>query len=138
NGGNGGDADKVYFTAGIFDESHGLFGSLTPVAPGSPEGPAGAQTLQGFVDVFQMDLNTLMIGHASGVAASQLPHGLQGVNTAFHDLTRAEHQFLADEARDLAPSRKSLTALSGAAHGAHHNQQAIDALFADFAQLEHE
>src|SRR5262249_30188689 len=26
NGGNGGDADKVYFTAGIFDESHGLFG----------------------------------------------------------------------------------------------------------------
>jgi uncharacterized protein (TIGR03118 family) len=30
NGGNGGDADKVYFTAGPDDETHGLFGSLAP------------------------------------------------------------------------------------------------------------
>jgi len=30
NGGNGGDADKVYFTAGPNDEADGLFGSLAP------------------------------------------------------------------------------------------------------------
>ena len=31
NGGNGGDSDKVYFTAGPFGETHGLFGSLCSV-----------------------------------------------------------------------------------------------------------
>jgi len=138
NGGNGGDADKVYFTAGIFDESHGLFGSLTPVASGSPEGSAEAQTLQGFIDVFQMDLSTVMTDITSGAPASQLQQDLQALNAAFHDLSSAEHQFLADEARDLSPHRTSATALSGAAQGAHQNHHAIDALFADLAQLEHE
>jgi len=38
NGGNGGDANKVYFTAGPNDEKDGLFGSLTAVAPGTPCG----------------------------------------------------------------------------------------------------
>jgi uncharacterized protein (TIGR03118 family) len=38
NGGNGGDANKIYFTAGPNGESDGLFGSLTPVAPGTPCG----------------------------------------------------------------------------------------------------
>ena len=38
NGGNGGDADKIYFTAGPNGESDGLFGSLAPVAPGTPCG----------------------------------------------------------------------------------------------------
>jgi uncharacterized protein (TIGR03118 family) len=36
NGGSGGAADTVYFTAGPFGESHGLFGSLTTAAPSSP------------------------------------------------------------------------------------------------------
>jgi uncharacterized protein (TIGR03118 family) len=36
NGGNGGDPDKVYFTAGIGDEQHGLFGSLTPTSNDHP------------------------------------------------------------------------------------------------------
>src|SRR5512143_1454782 len=31
NGGNGGDADKVYFTAGPNDEADGLFGSIAPI-----------------------------------------------------------------------------------------------------------
>jgi uncharacterized protein (TIGR03118 family) len=30
NGGTGGDSDKLYFTAGIGDEKHGLFGSIAP------------------------------------------------------------------------------------------------------------
>lgn len=36
NGGKGGDPNKVYFTAGVSDEAHGLFGALVPVPePGS-------------------------------------------------------------------------------------------------------
>jgi uncharacterized protein (TIGR03118 family) len=36
NGGTGGDANTVYFTAGIGDEQHGLFGSLAPTATDHP------------------------------------------------------------------------------------------------------
>jgi uncharacterized protein (TIGR03118 family) len=32
NGGSGGDAGTVYFSAGLANEAHGLFGSLTPIA----------------------------------------------------------------------------------------------------------
>jgi len=40
NGGRGGDTNKLYFTAGIDDEAHGLFGSLEPfVKP--PRGGSG-------------------------------------------------------------------------------------------------
>ena len=39
NGGAGGNSQTIYFTAGPNGETHGLFGSLTPVAPGSPCGP---------------------------------------------------------------------------------------------------
>ena len=31
NGGAGGDKDKIYFTAGVADEAHGLFGSIAPI-----------------------------------------------------------------------------------------------------------
>src|SRR5262249_39166472 len=58
NGGNGGDSNTVYFTAGIFGESHGLFGSLSPVVEGSPEGDAEQQFVQGAIDVVQLDLTT--------------------------------------------------------------------------------
>ena len=37
NGGNGGDADKLYFTAGPDDESHGLFGQIRAQHPGDVE-----------------------------------------------------------------------------------------------------
>src|SRR5205085_8073671 len=43
NGKAGGAADTVYFTAGLAHESHGLFGSLSAVPPGTPEGPAEQQ-----------------------------------------------------------------------------------------------
>ncbi len=43
NGGNGGDANKVYFTAGVADEAHGLFGSIAAV----PEPDAWALMLVG-------------------------------------------------------------------------------------------
>jgi uncharacterized protein (TIGR03118 family) len=38
NGTNGGDPNAIYFTAGPNGEKHGLFGSLEPVALGSPCG----------------------------------------------------------------------------------------------------
>jgi uncharacterized protein (TIGR03118 family) len=44
NGAKGGDADKVYFTAGVSDEAHGLFGALAPV----PEPASWALMLCGF------------------------------------------------------------------------------------------
>jgi uncharacterized protein (TIGR03118 family) len=43
NGGSGGDANKVYFTAGVADEAHGLFGSIAAV----PEPEAWALMLIG-------------------------------------------------------------------------------------------
>src|SRR5262249_21271897 len=48
NGKAGGDANTVYFTAGLFGESHGLFGSLAPVAASSPEGNTEQQMVTGF------------------------------------------------------------------------------------------
>ena len=36
NGGSAGDPNAIYFTAGLQDESHGLFGSLTPNSTASP------------------------------------------------------------------------------------------------------
>jgi len=44
NGGRGGDLDKVYFTAGVEDEAHGLFGSIRAV----PEPGSWAMMLGGF------------------------------------------------------------------------------------------
>ena len=44
NGGNAGPVDTLYFTAGPGDESHGLFGTLTPSAPpaGSSDGSSSS------------------------------------------------------------------------------------------------
>jgi hypothetical protein len=39
NGTNGGAANSVLFTAGLNGGHDGLFGTLTPVAPGTPVGP---------------------------------------------------------------------------------------------------
>ena len=44
NGGNGGDTDKIYFTAGVEDEAHGLFGSIRAV----PEPATWGLALLGF------------------------------------------------------------------------------------------
>ncbi len=63
NGGSGGTTNTVYFTAGPFGESHGLFGSLATAAPGSPEGPAEAQWVQANADVVQLDAAATRQGH---------------------------------------------------------------------------
>ncbi len=63
NGGSGGATNTVYFTAGPFGETHGLFGSLTTATPGSPEGPAEAQWVQANADVVQLDAQAARQGH---------------------------------------------------------------------------
>ena len=47
NGGNGGSSGAVYFTAGLMDEGHGLFGVLTAV----PEPSTWAMLLAGFAGI---------------------------------------------------------------------------------------
>lgn len=46
NGGNGGDTDKIYFTAGLSDEAHGLFGSIAALP--APEPGTWMMTMLGF------------------------------------------------------------------------------------------
>jgi uncharacterized protein (TIGR03118 family) len=101
NGGNGGDPNTVYFTAGLFHESHGLFGSLSTATPGSPEEPAEGQMVQAALDVFQMALTKLQGDIASGAPKDTIRQDLQDLHTALVDLVHAEARF-ADDVRDDA------------------------------------
>jgi len=136
NGKAGGDASKVYFTAGIDDEKHGLFGSLTSVAKGTDEGPAEAQMVQADLDVVQLDLTAVLTDISTGAPASQLQIDLQTLNTDISNLVNAEIKFTIDESTDHFHSGKSAADLSGAARGQFHH--ALDTIFAELATLEHE
>jgi len=121
NGGGGGDANSVYFTAGLDNEMHGLFGSLTPVAPGTPEGAAEGQAVVAAADVVQIDLTTLNNDIASGASASTIAQDTQTHNTDIATLQGAERVFAKDSRHDL-----------GAAGTAGQGQDAVpDALSAD-------
>ena len=69
NGGNGGDVNTLYFTAGIGEEEHGLFGKLNPTT-------ASATSLVQFADSEftinensgHIDITVLRLGDASGTA----------------------------------------------------------------------
>ena len=102
NGGNGGDANLVYFTAGIFDESHGLFGSLTSVAPGSPEGPAENQMVQAARDVVQLDLNALATDVAGSQPKATIQQDLSSLRADAVQFVQFENQFL-DETNAPSP-----------------------------------
>jgi uncharacterized protein (TIGR03118 family) len=97
---NGGDAGSVYFTAGLFGETHGLFGSLTPAAPGSDEGSSEAQMVQGALDVFQNNLATVQQDISSGVTGAMLQQALRDLHTSFVQLVQAETRFAADQVKD--------------------------------------
>ena len=101
-GGAGGDPNSVYFTAGIDNEMHGLFGSLTAVAPGTPEGPAEAQKVVAALDVFQLDLQQLLKDISSGAAQATIAQDQQTLQTDFGTLVRAEQQFAQDSSDDQA------------------------------------
>jgi uncharacterized protein (TIGR03118 family) len=100
-GGSGGDANTVYFTAGLDNEMHGLFGSLTPVAPGTPEGAAEGQVVVAASDVVQIDLTTLNNDIASGASASTISRDMQTLNTDIATLLAAERVFAQDGRHDL-------------------------------------
>jgi uncharacterized protein (TIGR03118 family) len=100
NGGNGGDPNQVYFTAGLFGETHGLFGSLTSVAAGTPEGPAEAQMVQAALDVVQLDLTAFQHDLASGASKTTLRQDLQDLQAAIVQFEQAERQFVHDTRAD--------------------------------------
>jgi hypothetical protein len=100
NGKAGGASNTVYFTAGLFGETHGLFGSLTPVAPGTPEGLAEQQMVTAFLDVFELSLQTLNLDITSGASSAQIKQDFQAVFTAFQGLIQAEVQFAIDTQAD--------------------------------------
>jgi uncharacterized protein (TIGR03118 family) len=125
NGGMGGDPNLVYFTAGIDNEQHGLFGSLTPVAPGTPEGPAEAQKVVAALDVVQLDLATLTSDIGSGASQSTIAQDTQTLNMDERALALAEQQFAQDSRRDQGTAGRPAP---GARHAA--ATQDIDQLFA--------
>jgi uncharacterized protein (TIGR03118 family) len=96
NGKAGGDANSVYFTAGLFDESHGLFGSLTPVAAGTAEGPAEQQMVTAALDVFQLAVQALQEDLAAGAPKDQIRQDLKDASSALRDFLSAEANFLHD------------------------------------------
>jgi uncharacterized protein (TIGR03118 family) len=100
NGGAGGATDTVYFTAGLFGETHGLFGSLTTAAAGSPEGPAEAQTVQAALDVVQLDLQQLAKDSASGAPAPTIEQDADTLNADTRALARDERASAKDAIDD--------------------------------------
>jgi uncharacterized protein (TIGR03118 family) len=103
NGGAGGAADTVYFTAGLFGETHGLFGSLSTVAAGSPEGPAEAQSVQADLDVVQLDLQQLAKDTSSGAPAATIEQDTDTLHADSDNLARAKRAFAQDTIDDTTP-----------------------------------
>jgi hypothetical protein len=118
----------VYFTAGLDHETHGLFGSLTSVAPGSPEGPAEEQAVVAAVDVFQIDLAKLETDLTTpGVTKATIKQDIQTVNADLVALVHAESRFAADTRADQGH------------HGDHDGdaaaEAALDKLFAELGKV---
>jgi uncharacterized protein (TIGR03118 family) len=107
NGGMGGAANTVYFTAGLFGETHGLFGSLTPVAAGTAEGPAEQQKVIAFLDEFVLAVQTFNTDLSNGTSQVQLRQDLKAVDTALHDFVRVELDFVFDSIADQGGHRSS-------------------------------
>jgi uncharacterized protein (TIGR03118 family) len=94
NGGLGGDASTLYFTAGIHDESHGLFGSLTPVPAGTAEGLAEAQVVIADFDVVQIALHTYLTDVHSGAGADVIAQDRAALRDARTQLRSDKIAFL--------------------------------------------
>jgi uncharacterized protein (TIGR03118 family) len=99
NGGNGGLTNTVYFTSGPFNQTHGIFGSLTTATPGSAEGPAEEQWVQANLDVVQADAQQVSADRSSGASAATIAADVQQLNADTHNLVLAEQQFAADSLR---------------------------------------
>jgi hypothetical protein len=102
NDGAGGNSHTVYFTAGPFGESHGLFGSLTTTTHGSSEGPAEAQWVQANADVVQLDAQQLVNDSTNGAPAATIGQDTQTLKAATRALIGAERAFAEDSLDDTA------------------------------------
>ena len=100
NGGAGGAADTVYFTAGIFDEAHGLFGALSTASAGTPEGPAEAQWVQANLDIVQLDVQQLAKDSSSGASRATIRQDIATLHADTHQLLRVERSFSEDAIAD--------------------------------------
>ncbi len=100
NGGNGGLTNTVYFTAGLFGETHGLFGSLATIAPGSPEGPAEAQWVQANLDIVQLDQDLLAKDIASGAPEATIDRDQRTLEADSHALAGVQRAFADDSSDD--------------------------------------
>jgi uncharacterized protein (TIGR03118 family) len=149
NGGNGGDADKVYFTAGLDHEAHGLFGSLTPVAAGTSEGQSEHQKVVAALDIVQLNIDALKQDLTDGVSAAMLTQALRDLDSSLADLARAELRFLQDAKHDQSGDKDSLGRAFGdvvvdeigialaaerAARGDAHALSLLDSLFIDLSK----
>ncbi|MCL2769707.1 MAG: TIGR03118 family protein [Solirubrobacterales bacterium] len=105
NGGSGGAANTVYFTAGPFEESHGVLGSLATAAPGSPEGPAEAQLIIADQDVLELAREQLLSDSSSGASVETITQDLQTLQADFAKLAGDEQAFAGDARADSAPER---------------------------------
>ncbi|HKA06159.1 MAG TPA: hypothetical protein VKD71_02800, partial [Gemmataceae bacterium] len=83
-------------------ESHGLFGSLAPVAASSPEGNTEQQMVTGFQDVLQLAVQTFQSDLTAGASRDQLRQDLKAVEAALADFVRAEASFLSDLQSDAS------------------------------------
>jgi uncharacterized protein (TIGR03118 family) len=108
NGTAGGDGNTLYFTAGLAGKTHGLLGSLTPVALGSPEGAAEAQAVTAALDVFQLNLATVQQDLSTGVTSAQLQQDVNNLQTSFVDLVRAEIRATSDTVADGQPVKSEV------------------------------
>jgi uncharacterized protein (TIGR03118 family) len=124
NGKAGGLSNTVYFTAGIGGETHGLFGSLTPVAPGSPEGDAEAQMVQANLAFFQDAINNLNSDLAKGAKDATIRADIKAVNQAEATLVRSEIELANDTFTDAGLSRPSHGGLG-------HQERIFDRIFAE-------
>jgi uncharacterized protein (TIGR03118 family) len=99
NGGQGGDSSTIYFTAGLDHENHGLFGSLSGVAPGA-DGSIGENTEQQMVeaeiDAASLHAMTLINDINTNVPKATLHQDVQALDSALEDLASAESRFFRD------------------------------------------
>ena len=102
NGGAGGAANAVYFTAGPFGESHGLFGSLTTATPGTPEGPAESQWVHTNVDVVQIDSQQLVTDTSNGAPPATIRQDIRTLAADSRALFLAERAFAEDTLHETA------------------------------------
>jgi uncharacterized protein (TIGR03118 family) len=125
NDGSGGSSSTVYFTAGLDHEQHGLFGSLTSVAPGTPEGSAEQEVVTAAVDVFQLDLATFQQDIGAGASRATLQQDFQTLQADLVAVIHAEIQFAHDGFQDTGT------------HSSDHDQLA-DALESLFGRSDHD